>query len=71
VRSSAAAVALAVLAALPGCAQEGAGTIKLEPGARQRGEMPGAAADEKKVTAKQAKAKELESEAARKNPKLQ
>jgi hypothetical protein len=56
---------------MPGCAPEGTGTIKLEPGARQRSEMPGAAPSEKKVTAKQAKAKELESEAARKNPKLQ
>jgi hypothetical protein len=59
------------LGTLSGCAPEGSGTIKMEPGARQRSEMPGGGPSDKKVTAKQAKAKELENEAAKKNPKLQ
>jgi hypothetical protein len=58
-------VALAI--GLFGCGSDGAGSIKLEPGARERAEGKPTTG---KVTPKQAKAKELEEEAGRKNPKL-
>ena len=55
---------------LNGCGPEGAGTIKVEPGARERALNPGGDATAKPATSKQAKAKEAEEAAAKKNSKL-
>jgi len=53
-----------------GDGQEGTGTIKIEPGARERALNPGGDAAAKPATGKQAKAKVSEDAAAKKNPKL-
>jgi hypothetical protein len=62
---------LAVSMALVGCGAPGEGTIKVDPGAREKmaGPAPGAAG--KALTAKQAKTKGVIEEAVKKNPKLQ
>jgi hypothetical protein len=64
-------VAGALIAALSlglgGCGPEGQGTIKLSPNARSSMEMPGA--ESQKASGKMAKAKELEEEAKKKDPK--
>jgi hypothetical protein len=60
----------ALLLALVGCGPEGAGTIKIEPGARERAVNPGGDAAAKPATGKQAKAKDAENAAAKKNNKL-
>ena len=59
----------ALLLGLIGCGPEGAGTIKIDPGARERALNPGGDAA-KPATRKQAKAKEAEDAAAKKNNKL-
>jgi hypothetical protein len=59
-----------LLLGLIGCGPEGAGTIKVEPGARERALNPGGDAAAKAATGKQAKAKEAEDAAAKKNNKL-
>ncbi len=56
---------------LSGCGPEGAGSIKIEDPQAVRSKVEGGAASTKPLTAKQAKAKEIEAEAAKKNPKLQ
>jgi hypothetical protein len=65
--SAAAALTAALSLGLCGCGPEGQGTIKLSPNARSSMEMPGAEAH--KVSAKTAKAKEIEEEAKKKDPK--
>jgi hypothetical protein len=60
----------ALLLGLIGCGPEGAGTIKIDPGARERALNPGGDAAAKPATGKQAKAKEAENAAAKKNNKL-
>jgi len=55
---------------LTGCGPEGSGTIKIEPGARERALNPGGGAAPQPTTGKQAKAKASEEEAAKKNHKL-
>jgi len=60
----------ALLLGLNGCSPEGTGTIKVDPGARERALNPGGNAAAKPATGKQAKAKASEEEAAKKNPKL-
>jgi hypothetical protein len=64
------AAAVAVAIGLAGCAPQGAGSIKIEPGARERAEAPGGAQSTKALTKKQAAAKENVEAAAKKNPKL-
>lgn len=59
-----------LLLGLIGCGSEGAGTIKVDPGARERALNPGGDAQAKPATGKQAKAKEIEEAAAKKNNKL-
>lgn len=54
---------------IAGCGSEGSGSIKIEPGARERALNPGGETA-KPATAKQAKAKEAENAAAKKNSKL-
>jgi len=61
---------IALLPGLTGCSPEGTGTIKLEPGARERALNPGGDAAVKPANSKQASAKAIEEEAAKKNPKL-
>ena len=63
-----AAVALSV--ALAGCSPEGAGSIKIENPEAVREKVAGPPVDKKAATAKQAKALELEAEAAKKHGKL-
>jgi len=55
---------------LSGCGPEGAGSIKIEDPQAVRAKVEGGGTSTKPLTAKQAKAKELEAEAAKKNPKL-
>jgi hypothetical protein len=59
---------VAIVIGLNGCSPEGAGTIKIDPGARAR--LESGAESKKAPTAKQAKAKALIEEAGKKNPKL-
>ena len=56
---------------LSGCGPEGAGSIKIEDPQAVRATVEGGGASTKPMTAKEAKAKEAEAEAAKKNPKLQ
>jgi hypothetical protein len=56
--------------ALAGCGPEGAGTIKIGNPAEVRAKAEGDTASIKPATKKQAKAIEIEEEAAKKNPKL-
>jgi hypothetical protein len=53
-----------------GCSPEGAGSIKIENPEAVRAKVAGPAESSGTVTPKQAKAKALEEEAAKKNPKL-
>jgi hypothetical protein len=62
-------VPLAII--LSGCGPEGAGSIKIEDPQAVRATVEGGGTSTKPLTAKQAKAKEIEAEAAKKNPKLQ
>jgi hypothetical protein len=55
---------------LAGCGSDGAGSIKIEPGARERLESPSGAQSTKPLSKKQAAAKENVEAAAKKNPKL-
>jgi len=59
----------ALLMGLTGCGSDGTGTIKVDPGARERALNPGGDAA-KPANGKQAKAKASEEEAAKKNRKL-
>jgi hypothetical protein len=54
-----------------GCSPEGAGSIKIENPEAVRAKVVGPAESSVKETPKQAKAKELTDEAAKKHPKLQ
>jgi hypothetical protein len=54
-----------------GCSPEGAGSIKIENPEAVRAKVAGPATSSGKETPKEAKAKALEAEAAKKNPKLQ
>lgn len=62
--------ATAAMLGLAGCSPEGTGTIKLENPEGIRAKAAGAGGDQKPATAKQAKALQLEEEAAKKHPKL-
>ena len=64
-----AAMMTAVLSGFHGCGPEGSGTIKIDPGARERALNPGGNAAQP-ATVKEGKAKEAEAAAAKKNPKL-
>lgn len=59
-----------LLLGLIGCGSEGEGTIKVDAGARERALNPGGDAAAKPAKGKQAKAKEAEEDAAKKNKKL-
>jgi hypothetical protein len=61
-------LAVAVAIGFWGCGPEGAGTIKVSPEARSRIE-PAAPESVRKPSSKQAKVKELEDEAKKKDPK--
>lgn len=65
-----AAVTVGVAIGLAGCGSEGAGSIKIQPGARERLESPSGDQSTKPLTKKQAAAKENVEAAAKKNPKL-
>jgi len=65
-----AAVTVGVVIGLAGCGSEGAGSIKIQPGARERLESPSGAQSTKPLTKKQAAAKGNVEAAAKKNPKL-
>jgi hypothetical protein len=67
-RSGPASLAVAAAIGLWGCGPEGAGTIKVDPGTRSRIEPP-APESVKRPSSKQAKVKELEEEARKKDPK--
>ena len=60
----------ALSVALAGCSPEGAGSIKIENPQAVRDKVAGNPADKKPATKKQAKALELEDEAAKKHGKL-
>jgi hypothetical protein len=55
---------------LAGCAPEGAGTVKVGNPAEVRAKQEGGGTPAQPKTAKQAKALQVEEEAAKKNPKL-
>lgn len=56
---------------LSGCGPEGAGTLDVGSPNEVRAKLEGDQDSSKPVATKQAKAKEIEAEAAKKNPKLQ
>jgi hypothetical protein len=60
----------ALSVALAGCSPEGAGSIKIENPEAVREKVVGGPADKKPATAKQAKALQIEEEAAKKHGKL-
>jgi hypothetical protein len=61
---------LTLAVALAGCSPEGAGSIKIENPEAVRDKVAGGSAIRKPATPKEAKARELEDEAAKKHGKL-